>query len=96
MVIDTLALHGVKYIHTIIINDVIHNFKQVAVVVKAHKQVFVSGIIPNIIINSIFDGVSNSGFTDAMLKGRRVELNDNIHCFILANFLLKGKGNNYQ
>ena len=51
-----------EYVNTLFINDIIHNFKQVAIVVEAQKQMFIQRIIPNIIIYYISDGVSNSFF----------------------------------
>jgi hypothetical protein len=54
---------------------------------------FVRVIVPNVIIYRIYHGVSNSGFGDAMLKSRRIELNGNIHGFTITNFQAKVNGN---
>jgi hypothetical protein len=91
MVIYIPALHRVEFVHTVNINIVIHNFKQIAVVVKTQKQMFVCRVIPNVIINNIYDGVPDSGFTDAMLKSRGIELNGNIHFLNIVHSFSKWK-----
>ena len=58
--IDIPALHSVEYIDTVIIDHVVHNFKQVAAVVEPHNQMFVRLVVPNVIINGIDDSLSNS------------------------------------
>jgi hypothetical protein len=94
MIIDTPALHSVEYVYTIIINDIIHNFKHIAIVVKAQKQMLICRIIPNVIIYHIYNSVSNGSFGNVMLKGGRIELNNNIHKenIALERAVIKEKG----
>jgi len=86
MIIDTPTLHSVEYVYSLFVYDIIHDFKWITVTIEPQKQMFICGIIPNIIINNIDDSVPNSGFIDTMLEGRRVELNSNVHHFIIAYF----------
>jgi hypothetical protein len=70
VIIGTPALHGMEYVYTNIGNDIIHNFKRITIVIKAQKQMFVRGIIPNIVIYHIYHGVSeDTDYSRAYLTG---------------------------
>ncbi|WP_461248325.1 hypothetical protein, partial [Treponema sp. R6D11] len=93
VMIDIPALHGVEYVYACIINHIVHNFKRVAIIIKPQKQMLVFCIIPNVIINNIDYSIPDSCFGNAMLKGRRVEFNSNVHTF---NITQKEQGINKQ
>jgi hypothetical protein len=48
MIIDTPALHGMEYVYSLFVNNIIHDFKQVSIAIKTNKQMLVFGIIPYI------------------------------------------------
>jgi len=68
-----------KYVYGPFVNNIIHDLKRIATTVKAQKQMFIRILVPNVIIDDINDSIPNGSFGNAMFKGRRVKLNDNIH-----------------
>jgi hypothetical protein len=83
MVIDIPALHRMEYIYSFIINNVVKDFKRVAIPIKTDKQIFVFCLPPASIKPAIiFGGVKRPadirpGYV--MFKGGGAEFNGNIH-----------------
>jgi hypothetical protein len=91
MIIDIPALHGVEYVYGLFVNNVVHDFKEIAVAVETQKQMFVRIIVPYIVIEDINDGVLNIGFGNTMFKGGRIEFNGNFHIFNYTAFFPQGE-----
>jgi uncharacterized FlgJ-related protein len=63
------ALHRVKYIDRLFVNKIIQYFEQVAIAIKAKKQVFIIKTIHNIIIDNILDSPFDIRFRYTVFKG---------------------------
>jgi hypothetical protein len=83
MKIDIPTLHRMEYIYSFIVNEVVKDFKRVAVPVKTDKQIFVFGLpVAPIKPAVIFGGVkrpANIRLAYIMFKGGGAELNDKVH-----------------
>jgi hypothetical protein len=83
MVIDIPALHRMEYIYSLIINNIVKDFKRAAIPVKSDKQIFVfvlplALIKPTIIFDSI-ESPPNVRLAYMMLESRGIELNNKLH-----------------
>ena len=77
------AFHSIEYIYCIVINDVVKDFKGVALTVKTNKEVFIfvlpfAFIKPTIIFSSV-KSPANIRFAHIVFECGWVEFNDYIH-----------------
>jgi hypothetical protein len=74
------ALHGMKHLHRILINDIIQYLKQIGIAVKADEQVFrgVTFFTHRVILRD-FERPPYIGFTYTVFESRLPESNSNVH-----------------
>jgi len=64
-----------EYIDGMLINNIIHYFKQSTAGIKSKNQVFIIAIINLLFINEVSNGMANIRIANIMLKGRLIEFN---------------------
>jgi hypothetical protein len=69
----------VEHVDGVIVNVIIHHFKQVSAPVKADKQMFVQGIIPQTVIFGIVDGMAYIRPADTVLERGLVVFNGDFY-----------------
>jgi hypothetical protein len=76
------ALHGMKHLHRILINNIIQNFKRIGITVKTDEQVFsrVSFFKYSVILRD-FERPPYIGFAHIMFESRLPEHDSNVHYF---------------
>jgi len=93
--IDIPTFHCVEYIYAFIINKVVKDLKGITILVKTNEQIFIFGMLFTFVKLGIISGSikspSNIRLTYAMLKSRRVELNDNVHYKTIVDSFVKNK-----
>jgi hypothetical protein len=73
------ALHRMEYVNVPVANDIIQNFQQVCIGIKADKQVFVVLTRYGTIKNSMLKSVSDVDLGNTMLKSGLIEFYTAIH-----------------
>jgi hypothetical protein len=68
-----------KNIDGLLINDIIHDFKQIAVGIETNQGIFVVKPFHKAIIYMGFNGPSNIGLGYPMLESGWIELNIRVH-----------------
>jgi hypothetical protein len=86
-----------KHVDRVFVKDVVQDFKQIAVAVKADKEIFLFLVRHNMVIPRVVKGMTNIRLTHTVLEGSGLENDVFIHRDGITQVIhiFKAKRNNY-